>query len=61
MATIIKDGGAVEQSVALLRLASGVMPNNASYALNLVHGLEICNDYPAAFAAAREFLARSPR
>ena len=60
LATVIKDGGAVENSVELLRMASSVMPNNASYALNLVHGLEICNDYPGAFTEAREFLARSP-
>ena len=44
MATLIKDYGAVEESVALYYKALELCPEMTTYVLNLVHTLEVCSN-----------------
>jgi hypothetical protein len=53
MATLIKDYGAVEESVALYYKALELCPEMTTYVLNLVHTLEVCA------AASSKLLAAS--
>ena len=48
MATLIKDYGAVEESVVLYYKALECNPEMTTYVLNLVHTLEVCNRYQEA-------------
>jgi hypothetical protein len=48
MATLIKDYGAVEESVSLYYKALDLSPTMTTYVLNLVHTLEVCNRYQEA-------------
>ena len=57
LATIAKDHSAIPLCIALLSLALQYRPDSASYALNLVHAIEVQNDYDGAINAARSFLS----
>ncbi|EFA78366.1 hypothetical protein PPL_09017 [Heterostelium album PN500] len=62
MSSVVKEYGAVEAAVDLMRLAYNADPSNANYALNLVHNLEVCNKYPEAVVVIYQYLtANKPR
>lgn len=61
LATIIKDYGAVDESVQLYKDASTLKPDNTSYVLNLVHGYELLNNASTFnVASATAVLTSSP-
>ena len=55
MATLVKDYGAVDESVALYYKALEVAPDMTTYILNLVHTLEVCNRYQEAMDLSIKF------
>jgi len=57
---IVKDYSAIDEAVALYRMALGLAPANMSYALNLVHTLEVKCQYQEAMQALREFCEANP-
>ena len=60
VATMVKDQGAVEQSVALYYMAVEAAPTMTTYWLNLVHTLEVCNRYQEAFDLCLRFCREHP-
>jgi hypothetical protein len=61
LATIVKDNGGIEESRQLLELSSKAKPEVASYALNLIHAFEICNDYDMAYEVLKGYLSKYPK
>ncbi|ETO79490.1 hypothetical protein, variant 1 [Phytophthora nicotianae P1976] len=59
IATILKDLGAVEKAIACFQLAQDCDPQNASYALNHAHALEICCRYAEAYHILTVFFRRN--
>eukprot|EP00941_MAST-03F_sp_MAST-3F-sp1_P005489 g5489.t1 len=57
LATVVKDFSAIDQSVKLYEKALSAIPNNACYALNLIHTMELCGKkgYSAALDVFRKF------
>ncbi|KAL0051898.1 hypothetical protein WJX82_004074 [Trebouxia sp. C0006] len=55
LATAIKDHGAVPASNMLFRRALELKPSSPSYALNLMHGMELDQDYGKALQLALDF------
>lgn len=55
LATVIKDYGAVQESTQLYLKALALKPQSSSYALNLIHGLEVLNQYQQAFDEVKAF------
>eukprot|EP01133_Synstelium_polycarpum_P007419 gene7419-8679_t len=56
LSSMVKDYGAVDESVAILQKAYKLDPMSANTALNLVHGLEVCNRYDEAIRVLLGFL-----
>lgn len=48
-------GQEARQGVKIFRMASEAAPENASYALNLMHAHELLQDYQAAIQVALSF------
>ncbi len=61
VATLVKDQGAVEQSVALYYMAVEAAPTMTTYWLNLVHTLEVCNRYQEALDLCLRYCREYPR
>ncbi|KAL6069372.1 Tetratricopeptide repeat [Balamuthia mandrillaris] len=59
LASIIKEHGAVEESVELYKAAHDLEPSSPTFALNLVHVLEVCNRYDDAYLLIKDFLRRN--
>jgi len=59
LATIVKDHSAIPTCVALFTIALKYRPDCASYALNLVHTIELQHDMDAALEAAKAFLSEN--
>lgn len=59
MATILKDDGAVESSIACFHQAQQCNPHSASYALNHAHALEICTRYAEAYDVLVSFFRQN--
>ncbi|KAL6050522.1 Tetratricopeptide repeat [Balamuthia mandrillaris] len=59
LASIIKEHGAVEASVELYKAAHDLEPSSPTFALNLVHVLEVCNRYDDAYIVIKDFLRRN--
>mmetsp|Transcript_11549 Transcript_11549/g.24756 ORF Transcript_11549/g.24756 Transcript_11549/m.24756 type:complete len:749 (-) Transcript_11549:834-3080(-) len=55
IATTIKDHSAIDEAIELYKAVVALVPTSASYALNLVHTLEIPLRYAEALAAVRAF------
>eukprot|EP01132_Coremiostelium_polycephalum_P003811 gene3811-4741_t len=55
-ANIIKEYGAVDGSVELIKMACKFDQFSTGYALNLIHGLEVCNRYDEAFQQIMAFM-----
>eukprot|EP00850_Spirogloea_muscicola_P010195 SM000059S18672 [mRNA] locus=s59:358069:363417:+ [translate_table: standard] len=56
IANTIKEQGAVAEAVELMTRATSLKPKSASYSLNLIHTLEICNRLEDALQEALRFL-----
>lgn len=61
LATILKDFGALEASVACFQHAVDAQPMSTSYALNLAHVLEISGEDKRAFDVLLTFFRRNPQ
>ena len=60
LASLTKEGGAIDASVALFQLSVTHAPGNVSYVLNLVHMYEIVREYDTALGVIQEFYAQYP-
>jgi len=60
LALVVKDSSAIEEAVTLYRLSLKLMPTSVSYALNLVHTLEVTCRYTEAMQQLREFCEANP-
>lgn len=60
LATLLKDFGAMDASVACFQHAVDAQPFSASYALNLAHGLEIRGQDTRAYHELLAFFRRNP-
>lgn len=58
--TIAKEHSAIPQCIGLFSLALKFRPQSASYALNLMHAIEIQGEYESALASIKEFLKMNP-
>jgi hypothetical protein len=57
MALTAQDWGAIDASIALYERALVALPSSSSYALNLVHTMEVKVDYRAALQVIERYLA----
>ena len=57
---LVKEYGALEESVSLYADALALRPVSSIYALNLIHGYEILAQFGAAYEAALAFLRANP-
>ena len=60
LAAVCKDHSAMRPCIRLLETAMNLQPDNASYALNLVHAHEIVGDFEAALSVLANFCERNP-
>ena len=59
LATICKEFSAIPACIALFKIALSFRPDNAGYALNLMHAIELQYDFDAAIASVRGFLGNN--
>jgi len=57
---VVKDSSAIEEAVQLYRMALASVPTSVSYALNLVHTLEVKCQYEEAMTVLRQFCESNP-
>ena len=57
---MIKEYGAIKESIQLFEVAFKEEPSNVSYCLNLVHTLEITLEYQKAIQIVIKFLKSNP-
>jgi len=57
---IVKEYSCIDEAVSLYKLSLDLAPANVSYALNLVHTLEVKCQYPEAMTVLRNFLEANP-
>jgi hypothetical protein len=60
MANVIKEYGAIKESIELFEVAHKEDPSNVSYVLNLVHTLEITLEYQKAHQIIVTFMKSNP-
>ena len=60
LATVVKDHSGADEAIDIYEQVTRLSPSVASYALNLVHCIELNLDYPKALGALHAFLSANP-